>query len=304
MRHQNQCSAPWKTIRSSPINSIHLSVLEDCYKVERNMFFAIVLPLDLWFITKNQGIFRDSLRNPPRLNWAESPWKNVVPASMLGALPGFCWYGTQGWFLEKWSQTSPETGIWKTPPQTEFVYLLEIFLNIFANQRFQEDSLGQHFFFAIRILLQLPLELNSRSFFHLCRSESLFYSRCAPFRAWKRSQARPKSAENRSPLLCRFECLQSALGKWQCLHNETSVTRSISSKSNSYFWSLVGPAPEGTPSMHRSWWSHRGACAGCIWVPQCRKSHPSWRVGLFVSRKLLATAKAHQAPNMLELIDE
>ena len=36
-----------------------------------------------------------------------------------------------------------------------------------------------------------------------------------------------------------------------------------SSKSNSYFWSLVGPAPEGTPSMHSSWWEHRGACAGC-----------------------------------------
>ena len=56
-----------------------------------------------------------------------------------------------------------------------------------------------------------------------------------------------------------------ALSKWQCLHNGTSVTRSILnwSKSNSYFWSLVGQAPEGTPSMHSSWWEHRGACAGC-----------------------------------------
>ena len=36
-----------------------------------------------------------------------------------------------------------------------------------------------------------------------------------------------------------------------------------SSKSNSYIWSLVGPATEGTPSMHSSWWEHRGACAGC-----------------------------------------
>ena len=36
-----------------------------------------------------------------------------------------------------------------------------------------------------------------------------------------------------------------------------------SSKSNSYIWSLVGPALEGTPSMHSSWWEHRCACAGC-----------------------------------------
>ena len=36
-----------------------------------------------------------------------------------------------------------------------FIYLREICLNIFANQR-KEASLGQHFFFAIRILLQLP----------------------------------------------------------------------------------------------------------------------------------------------------
>ena len=39
-----------------------------------------------------------------------------------------------------------------------------------------------------------------------------------------------------------------------------------SSKSNSYIWSLVGPAPEGTPSVHSSWWEHRGACAGCCSV--------------------------------------
>ena len=99
------------------------------------------------------------------------------------------------------------------------------------------------------------LEINNRSFFHLYRSEPLFYSRCAPFRAWKRSQARPKSAENRSPLsavssTCKEitwdKCYGSvrlalftaslakkcvvwnyALGKWQCLHNETTVTRSI-----------------------------------------------------------------------------
>ena len=30
----------------------------------------------------------------------------------------------------------------------------------------------------------------------------------------------------------------------------------------------------------------------------------SWRVGLFVTGKLLAVVKAHQAPNMLELISE
>jgi len=177
--------------------------------------------------------------------------------SMLVGEPKFL--TVLGWFLPM-IPNSPETGIWKTPPNqirmiwSYFVYLLEVFLNIFANQR-KEDSLGQHFFFAIRMPLHLPLELNSRSFFHLYRSEPLFYSRCAPFRAWKRSQARPKSAENRSPLsavssTCREitwdKCYGSvrlalftasltkkcvvwncALGKWQRLHNETSVTRSI-----------------------------------------------------------------------------
>ena len=65
--------------------------------------------------------------------------------------------------------------------------------------------------------------------------------------------------------MCSSVVWNCALSKWQCLHNGTSATRSIlnSSKSNSYFWSLVGPAPEGTPSMHSSWWEHRGACAGC-----------------------------------------
>ena len=57
------------------------------------------------------------------------------------------------------------------------VYLCEIFLNIFANQR-KEESLATPFFLR-SIPLELHLELNSRSFFLLYR----FYSRCAPFRA-------------------------------------------------------------------------------------------------------------------------
>ena len=53
--------------------------------------------------------------------------------------------------------------------------------------------------------------------------------------------------------------------KWQCLHKWDKCHKidMNSSKSNSYFWSLLGPAPEGTPSMHSSWWEYRGACAGC-----------------------------------------
>ena len=59
------------------------------------------------------------------------------------------------------------------------------------------------------------------------------------------------------------------------------------------------PAPEGTPSMHSAWWEHRGACAGCRKVESY-----SWRVGLFVSGKLLVVVNVHQAPNMLELVAE
>ena len=206
----------------------------------------------------------------------------------VGWLPSFLQY-LDGSF--QWSQTLQKQASEKHPPnrilmiwfRSYFVYLLEIFLNIFGNQR-KEDSLGQHFFFAIRMPLHLPLELNSRSFFHLYRSEPLFYSRCAPFRAWKRSQARPKSAENRSPLLCRFEYLQrNNVGQmlWKrapcsvhckpdqemCSVKLCTQQMAMSSqwdkchkidmnsiKSNSYFWRLVGPAPEGTRSMQRSWW--------------------------------------------------
>ena len=51
--------------------------------------------------------------------------------------------------------------------------------------------------------------------------------------------------------------------------------------------------PPRHPSMHSSWWEHRGACVT-----------DSSRVGLFVGSKLLAAVKAHQAPNMLEPISE
>ena len=102
-----------------------------------------------------------------------------------------------------------------TPPDrilmiwSYFVYFLEIFLNIFANQR-KEDSLATPSFLrSIRTFWSSLLELNSGSSLHLYRSLSLFYTRCAPFRAWKCSQPRPAALQcYRSPLLCHFEYLQ------------------------------------------------------------------------------------------------
>ena len=53
-----------------------------------------------------------------------------------------------------------------------------------------KKSLLQHLFFAKHTyLLELHLELSSGSSLHLYRSLSLFYTRCAPFRVWKYSQA-------------------------------------------------------------------------------------------------------------------
>ena len=60
-----------------------------------------------------------------------------------------------------------------------------------------------------------------------------------------------------SPKLCTRQMAIST--QWDKCH-EIDMN---SSKSNSYFWSLVGTAPQGTPSMHSSWCEHRGACAGC-----------------------------------------
>ena len=139
-----------------------------------------------------------------------------------------------------------------------FVYFLEIFLNIFANQR-KEDSLATLLFCEARLW------------------SSLLEPENVP-------KPGPKSAENRSPLLCHFEYLQrNNVGQmlWKCApcsvhckpdYEMCSVklcTRQMamssqwdkchkmdvnSRKSNSYFWSLVGPTTEGTRSMHRSWW--------------------------------------------------
>ena len=74
--------------------------------------------------------------------------------------------------------------------------LCEIFLNIFANQR-KEESLATPFFLR-SIPSELHLELNSRSFFLLYRSLSLFYSRCAPFRP--ENVPKPVLPPYRSPL--------------------------------------------------------------------------------------------------------
>ena len=174
----------------------------------------------------------------------------------------------------------------KLKPDSNITYVflsLEICLNIFANQR-KEESLATPFFAKHTYRLELHLELNCQNSFHLDQSLSLLYARCAPFRAWKFSQAPRSAISSTCKEIMRDKCCGSArlalftasltkkcvvrncaLGKWQSLHNETSVTRSIlnSSKSNSYIWSLVEPAPEGTSSMHSSWWEHRGACAGC-----------------------------------------
>ena len=132
------------------------------------------------------------------------------------------------------SQTSPETGIWKTlKPNSNDLIVFRI------SSWYLFEYLCQS--------TQRRLSCNTS----FLRSTSLEL----PFGAWKRSQARPKSAENRSPLsavsstckeitwdkcygsvrLALFtaslttKCIvwNCALGKWQCLHNETSVTRSI-----------------------------------------------------------------------------
>ena len=120
-----------------------------------------------------------------------------------------------------------------------------------------KKNLLQHLFFAKHTyLVELHLELNSGSSLHLYRSLSLFYTGCAPFRAWKCSQARPaplwycgsplSAVSSTCKEITRDKCYGSvrlalftasltkkcvvwncALSKWQCLHNETSVTRSI-----------------------------------------------------------------------------
>ena len=199
------------------------------------------------------------------------------------------------------------------------MYLLEICLNIFSNQC-KEESLATPFFAKHTYRLELHLELNCQNSFHLYRSLSLLYARCAPFRAWKFSQA-PRSAVSStckeimwdkcygSVRLALFtasltkKCVvwNCALGTWQCLHNETSVTRSIlnSSKSNSYIWSLVGPAPRrhlinAQFLMGTSW--------RLCWVPQCRKPLIHWG---WVCLWVLVASCSEGSPSaklMLELI--
>ena len=66
---------------------------------------------------------------------------------------------------------------------------------------------------------------------------------------------------------------------------------------------LVGPAPEGTPSMHSSWWEHRGACAGCRSV----ESHLFTEGGFVCAWKVVSGSEG--SPNakhdrMIELIAE
>ena len=161
------------------------------------------------------------------------------------------------WFLPAdpflWKQTSEKIH------QTEllyFVYLRDILLNILANQR-KEDSLATPFFAKHTYLVELHLELNSGSSLHLYRSLSLFYTRCAPFRVWRCSQALlppyciaahhflsfrvPAKKSGGTNAIYGSACLalftasltkkwgvwSCALSKWQCVHNETSVTRSI-----------------------------------------------------------------------------
>ena len=83
--------------------------------------------------------------------------------------------------------------------------------------------------------------------------------------------------------------------QWDKCHK---IDMNSSKKQLLYIWSLVGPTPEGTPSMHSSW-EHRGACAG-------RRSVEShlFMEGGFVVCEWQVAMKAHQAPNMLQLIAE
>ena len=163
-----------------------------------------------------------------------------------------------------------------------------MFLNIFANQR-TEESLATPFFLR-SIPLELHLELNSRVsfiFIDLCRFSIVDVPRSGP-----ENVPKPGLPPYRSPLsavsstckeitwdkcygsvcLALFtasltkKCSLKLCARQMAMSSQWDKCHKIdmnSSKSNSYIWSLVGPATEGTPSMHSSWWEHRGACAGC-----------------------------------------
>ena len=218
-----------------------------------------------------------------------------------------------GWFLPATVSLSPETDIWKKlRPNSNILY---IFLKCFwiSLPINAKKNLLQHLFFAKHTyLLELHLELNSGSSLHLYRSLSPFYTRCAPFRAWKCSQARPAALQYYgSPLsavssTCKEimwdKCYGSvrlalftasltkkcvvwncALGKWQCLHNETGVTRSILNSSKKQLLHLKSRRTR--PRRHPI---NAQFLMGTSWrlcqVPQCRKSllHGGW-VCLWVS---------------------
>ena len=255
---------------------------------------AIVLPLwlqlcwlfDLW--SKLNHHHRDPLRKSIRFTWNPKAWLANEPANEWIPIFGLflfvslslqhdsawclsipCWLANPS-FLQyldgsfQSSQTSPETGIWKTPPQPNSNDLIVFRISSWNLFEYLCQSTQRRLSCNTSFLRSTSLEL--------------------PFGAWKRSQARPKSAENRSPLLCHFEYLQrNNVGQmlWKCApcsvhckpdYEMCSVklcTRQMamssqwdkchkmdvnSRKSNSYFWSLVGPTTEGTRSMHRSWW--------------------------------------------------
>ena len=224
---------------------------------------------------------RDPLRKSIRFTWNPKAWLANEPANEWIPIFGLflfvslslqhdsawclsipCWLANPS-FLQS-SQTSPETGIWKTPPQPNSDDLIVFRISSWNLFEYLCQSTQRRLSCNTSFLRSTSLEL--------------------PFGAWKRSQARPKSAENRSPLLCHFEYLQrNNVGQmlWKCApcsvhckpdYEMCSVklcTRQMamssqwdkchkmdvnSRKSNSYFWSLVGPTTEGTRSMHRSWW--------------------------------------------------
>ena len=163
-------------------------------------------------------------------------------------------------------------------------------MNIFANQC---RRILCNIFFA-KHTFGAPFGTQQWKFLSSLPSLPLFYSRCALFRAWKYSQAPPAALRYyRSPLSAvSSTCKEITWDK--CYGSERLVLFTASLTKKSVVWNCAltanvkfytmrqvsqdryefkqkqllhlksrRPAPEGTTSMHSSWWEHRGACAGC-----------------------------------------
>ena len=211
--------------------------------------------------------------------------------------------------------------------QTEFqyfVHLLELFcISLPINAK---KNLLQHLFLAKHTyLVELHLELNSGSSLHLYRSLSLFYTRCAPFRVWRCSQALlppyriaahhflsfrvPAKKSGGTNAIYGSACLalftasltkkwgvwSCALSKWQCLHNETGVTSSIYEFKQKQLLHLKSRRthPRRHPINAHFLMEHRGACAGCRSV----ESHLFMEGGLVCEWQVATSSCSEGSPS-------